>query len=135
GRPRQISVSIDAARLAARGVTPGEVALALQGANARLQAGELTTGNQVYRVDVGAPLSTADEVGSVIVSARMGTAVQVRDVADVAEDFGEPISYVTHTARDGTPESAVTLSVAKREGANASVVAEAVLERVEQAKG
>jgi multidrug efflux pump subunit AcrB len=135
GRPRQISVSLDATRLVARGVTPGEVAMALQESNARLQADELTTANQVYRVDVGAPLGTVEEVGSVVVSARTGSPVYVRDVAPVTEDFGERTSYVAHTERDGEPESAVTLSVAKRKGANATLVAEAVLERVEQARG
>ena len=134
GRARQISVNIEPARLAARGVTPGEVALALEGANARLQAGEFSSANQVYRVDVGAPLSTADDVGSVVVSTRTGAPIYVRDVARVSEDFGERDSYVTHTGPRGGAESAVTLSVAKRKGANATQVAEAVLERVEQAQ-
>ncbi len=44
GQPRQIRVTLDPARLAASGVTPGEVAMALQGANARLQAGEFAAG-------------------------------------------------------------------------------------------
>ena len=126
GRPRQISVSLDAARLAARGVTPGEVAVALQGSNARLQAGELTTANQVYRVDVGAPLGAAEEVGSVVVSARTGSPVYVRDVARVTDDFGERTSYVVHTARDGKPESAVTVSVAKRKGTAAEKAGELI---------
>src|SRR5690606_11592504 len=84
GNARRISVELDPARLAAHGVTPGEVLMALQGANARLQAGELASGNEVLRIDVGAPLETATDVGSVLVSARAGTPVYVRDVADVA---------------------------------------------------
>src|SRR5690606_37965339 len=88
GRPRQMSVAIDPARLVAHGVTPGEVAQALTGANARLQAGELATGNEVLRVDIGAPLATAADVGSVVVSARTGAPVLVRDVATVTEDHG-----------------------------------------------
>ncbi|HEY8310645.1 MAG TPA: efflux RND transporter permease subunit, partial [Gemmatimonadaceae bacterium] len=42
GQPRQIRVTLDPARLVANGVTPGEVASALTGANAQLQAGEFT---------------------------------------------------------------------------------------------
>ena len=45
GAPKQIRVMLDAARLAASGVTPGEVMLALKGANARLAAGEMTEGD------------------------------------------------------------------------------------------
>ncbi len=135
GSPEQIRVSLEPGRLAASGVTPGEVATALQAANARLQAGEYAAGDVVYRVDVGAPLSTAADVGSVVVSARGAGPVYVRDVARVEETFGEPTRYVSHAARGDAPESAVTLSVAKRKGANATAVAQRVLERVKAAEG
>jgi len=134
GNALRISVELEPARLAAHGVTPGEVAMALQGANARLQAGELAAGNEVLRIDIGAPLETATDVGSVVVSARGGTPVYVRDVADVTMDYGDTDSYVTHTTVDGITTSAVTITVSKRPGANATKVSEAALERVEQAR-
>ncbi|HSB56001.1 MAG TPA: efflux RND transporter permease subunit [Gemmatimonadales bacterium] len=133
GAPRQVRVELDPARLAAAGVTPGEVAMALRGANARLDAGDLTTGDRVYRLEVGAPLSTANEVGSVVVSTR-GATVSVRDVAKVEETFGERDSYVTHASKDSASESAVTISIAKRRGANATVVAHEVLQRVDEVR-
>jgi multidrug efflux pump subunit AcrB len=140
GRPKQIGVALDPARLAARGVTPGEVAAALTGANARLQAGALATADSVYRIDVGAPLAAAADVGAVVVAARGGAPVSLRDVAEVREDFGETTSYVSHQERHaggrvGAPEPAVTIAVAKRKGANATRVTRAVLERVDAAKG
>ena len=134
GEPRQIRVTLDAGRLAASGVSPGEVAAALRGANARLHAGELAAADAVYRVDVGAPLSTAAEVGSVVVAAR-GTPVYLRDVATVTEGYGETTSYVTHAGSAGVARQAVTIAVAKRKGANATHVTHAVLERVDAAKG
>ncbi|MHB1168283.1 MAG: efflux RND transporter permease subunit [Longimicrobiales bacterium] len=133
GRNPQISVELDPARLTAHGVTPGEVSMALAAANARLQAGELASGNEVLRVHVGAPLSTPADVGSVVVSARSGAPVYVRDVAHVVADFGEHDSYVTHAGKEGSSRSAVTIAVSKRAGANATHVAENVLGRVEQA--
>ena len=96
GHPREITVSMDAARLAAAGVTPGEVAAALQGANGRLQAGEFSAENSVYRVNVGAGLVTAADVGRVVISTRSGAPVYVGSVADVREGFGEPGNYVAH---------------------------------------
>lgn len=135
GKPRQISVTLDPARLMATGTTPGEVAQALEGANARLQAGEFAAANEVYRVEVGAPLATAAEVGSVVVSARGPAPVYLRDVATVREDFGEVESYVSHAERGGDVVSAVTLSVAKRPGANATKVTRAIMDRVEAAEG
>ena len=135
GQPKRILVSIDPARLAASGVTPGEVALALRGANARLQAGEFASANQVYRVDVGAPLRTADDVGSVVVSARGGHPVYLRNVAIAREDFDERTTYVSHATGTDAGESAVTISVAKRRGANATRVTHAVLARVDASRG
>ncbi|MDO8500927.1 MAG: efflux RND transporter permease subunit [Gemmatimonadaceae bacterium] len=135
GQPKQIRVTLDPARLAASGVTPGEVAAAIKGANARLQAGELATADQVYRIDVGAPLETPAEVGSVVVAMRGGAPVYIRNVADVTANFGEPTTYVSHQGRRGAPEPAVTIAVAKRHGANATQVTHAVMERVNAAKG
>ena len=133
--PKQLEVTLDAARLAASGVTPGEVAMALRGANARLQAGELTAANQVYQIDVGAPLATPDEVGSVVVATRGGAPVYLRNVADAADGFGETKTYVSHEGRNAASEAAVTIAVAKRRGANATAVTHAVLERVDAAQG
>ncbi len=135
GAPRQIRVLLDPARMTASGVTPGEVAMALRGANARLAAGDLTTQDSVVRIQVGAPLASALEVGSVVVSARSGSPVYIRNVADVREDFGEPATYVSHREGTRAPETAVTIAVAKRKGANATLVTHAVLQRVDQAKG
>ncbi|MFZ5622956.1 MAG: efflux RND transporter permease subunit [Gemmatimonadota bacterium] len=133
GEPRQFRVELDPARLAASGVTPGEVAQALEGANARLPAGELASNNRVTLVSVGAPLSTAEQVGSIIVAVRNGRSVALRNVATVADDFGEPMSYVSHRDDRGM-EPAVTIAVSKRPGANATDVAHAVLGRIEAAR-
>ena len=135
GAPKQFLVRLDPARLAASGVTPGEVAIALQGANARLQAGELATANQLYQIDVGAPLATVDDIGRVVVAVRGGAPVYLRNVADVTDGFGETTTYVSHESRSGTSEPAVTIAVAKRKGANATAVTRAVLSRVHAATG
>ena len=134
GAPKQFRVTLDPARLVASGVTPGEVAIALKGANARLQAGELAAGNHVYQIDIGAPLATASDIGAVVVAVHGGLPVYLRNVADVADAFGETTTYVSHESRSGTSEPAVTIAVAKRRGANATVVTRAVLSRVDAAK-
>jgi multidrug efflux pump subunit AcrB len=134
GQARQVEVLLDPARLTARGVTPAEVAMALSGANARLQAGEVSTGGDVVRVDVGTALRDPTEVGAVIVSTRSGAAVSVRDVATVREGFGDPTTYVSHQDSTTSGANAVTLAIAKRQGANATAVSHAVLEAVEAAK-
>ncbi len=134
GEPRRIRVDLDPARMAAAGVTPGEIAAALRGANARLDAGEVISAGQSYRVEIGAPLQSPTEVEEVIVSTR-GALVPLRQVATVSEQAGDPASYVSNSAGDSTAESAVTISIAKRRGANATLVARRAIDRVEQARG
>ncbi|HET7228708.1 MAG TPA: efflux RND transporter permease subunit [Longimicrobium sp.] len=135
GEPRQVRVTLDPARLAAAGVTPGEVAAALRGANARLQAGEFTAGGEVLRVDVGAPLAAAADVRQVVVAVRGGRPVYLSAVASVDDGFGERTSYVSHATGRGAPERAVTLAISKRHGANATGISEAVRARLAQARG
>jgi len=134
GEPREMLVTLSPARLAASGVTPGEVVMALRGANARLQAGEFAAAGATVRVEVGAPLTSATDVGSVIVAVRGGVPVAVRDVADVRDGYGEATQYVSHAEKDKPSESAVTISAAKRNGANATAVTRAVLQRVDASR-
>jgi multidrug efflux pump subunit AcrB len=138
GSPRRIRVELDPRRLGGREVTASEVLGALQGAGSRVQAGEFPEAGRVVRVDAGAPLETAGDVGLVVVGVRGGAPVLLRDVATVREEFGEPLDYVMHAEGEGEGEGAsrqaVTLSIAKRPGANASTVTRHVEERVEEAR-
>jgi multidrug efflux pump subunit AcrB len=135
GEPRQIRVALDPARLAAAGVTPGEVMGALRAGNVRREADEFTSGDETFLVRVGAPLRTAADVGGVVVGARGGAPVYLRNLARITDEFGERTSYVTHAPRGDAAAAAVTISIAKRRGANATDVARAVLTRVDDARG
>ena len=135
GQPKRLTVMLDPARLAASGVTPGEVTMALQRANTRMLVGDFAASNQITLVEVGTALTSVSDVGSVVVGAPAGRPVRVQDVATVREDFGEAMSYVSHAEGSDASANAVTISVAKRKGANATKVTQAALERVEAARG
>ncbi|HED64317.1 MAG TPA: efflux RND transporter permease subunit [Planctomycetes bacterium] len=145
GYRRVASVQLDPVRLRARGLAPIQVLQALGGNNENVTAGSLEDPDGVRSVEVGPFLEDVSEVGSVIVTASNGRPVFVRDVADVKEEPRDPQTY-THLAFgpaataiphadmvdkawiDGTLRSAVTISLAKRKGTNAVVVAERSLE-------
>ena len=134
GRPRELRVILDPARLAAVGLSPLEVMGALQGANARLPAGEFAAGDRSFLVTVGAELRNAADVSAVAVGVRQGRPVYLRSVARVVDGPAEVADYVSHAVRGGVPEHAVTLAVAKRPGANASALAHLVLARVDESR-
>jgi multidrug efflux pump subunit AcrB len=133
--PRELLVTLDPARLAATGVSPGETMIALRGASARIQAGEFSSANSTVRVSAGAPVATAADVGAIIITVRNGVPIAIRDVATISDGAGEATQYVSHAERGGESESAVTISVAKRKGSNATDVTKAVLARVDAARG
>ncbi len=133
GEPTQLRVTLDPARLAGSGVTPGEVMQALRAANVRLPAGEFASANEVFLVTVGAPIRSAKDAGDVVIANRRGP-VYLRNVATVVEAPAEATDYVTHAARGEGGEQAVTIAVAKRPGVNATDIAHAALERVDEAR-
>jgi HAE1 family hydrophobic/amphiphilic exporter-1 len=128
GRPREIHVQIDAAALDARGLTAGDVAMALQGQNLELPAGLIEEGTQELVVTTKGAFETLDEIRNApIVSGP--TPVRVDDVADVVDSMAEKRS---HASIDGKP--AVALIVMKESGANTLAVASAVKAELELMK-
>ena len=137
GQGRAITVEADPARLAGKGVSPARVAQVIQAANLQVPAGDLRGPEGVQRVQAGAFLRSAEDVGSLVVGASPAGPVYLRDVAAVRDGPATPDSYVLHRspATGGAQRLAVTLAVRKVLGTNAIVVRDAVLERVEALRG
>ena len=139
GAQRQVRVLLDPVKLAARNLSPAGLVPMLQQANKQYSAGSLTSDNHEVIVETGAFLQTADDVGNVVVGVYSGKPVYLRDVADIVDGAEEPSQYVffgTGAAKGITAdEPAVTISIAKRPGANAISVARQVLKKVDTLKG
>ncbi|NMD20478.1 MAG: efflux RND transporter permease subunit [Verrucomicrobia bacterium] len=140
GARRQVRVLFDPARLASRNLSLAGVVPMLQQANRQSAAGGLTSDNREIAIETGAFLTSAREVGNVVIGVFGGRPVYLRDVADIVDGAEEPSQYVffgqgqASASLSGPPfaeEPAVTLTVAKRPGANAISVARAVIEKVE----
>jgi len=142
GQPRAMRVILDSAKLAAFGLAPGDVVHRLQTANARTQAGEFAAGNQEIRVDAGNLFRDTHDLEGVVVGVAQGRPVCLRDVAGgIVDGPAEAQDYVlfgTTQAHGGGAAKeylAVTITVAKRKGTNATDIANAVLARVQEMKG
>jgi multidrug efflux pump subunit AcrB len=134
GRPRQVNVTLDSARLSAYGVDPLQVQGALASANARSSSAQTEDGSRRI-IDAGQWLDSAEAVGAVPVSSVNGRAVLTRDVADIRDGEGEPSSYVTYRGRDGRAWPAVTIAIAKRKGTNAIDLTHRVEQKLETLRG
>ena len=143
GLPRQLRVVLDTQRLAAYGLTPASVVAQLGAADTRTQSGMFARGNQEYQVETGNFFRTADDLKSVVVAVHEGRPVYLRDVVEKLEDGpAEPDNYVLFNEARGAAGGAagpqypaVTITLAKRKGANATQIAETVLQKVDSLRG
>ncbi|MGB7729748.1 MAG: efflux RND transporter permease subunit [Candidatus Acidiferrum sp.] len=140
GQRRELKVTLDPQKLSTYHVSPLLIARALQLNNQRLQAGSFAEGNQQLTVEGGAFLHSAAEARSVVVNVQNGRPVYLGDVSNVTDGPEEPADYVyfgTGGASASQPETypAVTLAVAKRKGANATDVSQAVLAKIDGVRG
>jgi multidrug efflux pump subunit AcrB len=143
GQTRRMRVILDTQRLAAYGLTPGSVVMQLGAANERTQAGSFSQGNQEFRVEAGNFFMRPEELQKVVVGVHLGRPVYLRDVVEKIDDGpAEPGSYVLFARAKGTtgtaanPEYlAVTITIAKRKGANATLISESVLHKIDSLRG
>ncbi len=137
--PERIRVAPDPERLALYGVTLQQLAAKVANANRSQKTGQVRDGGDQVDIVVGETLVAPAEIGNLLLTTRDGRPVYVADVAQVSfvADSSDVIVANVSRAADGavTRMPAVTLAVAKRAGANAVVVSEAILARVEALEG
>ena len=146
GQKRQVGITLDPARLKAYHTSAFQITSALQKANFLLPSGSFPSGNREYLVETGAFLNSSEEVGNVVIGLSGDRPVHLRDVALISDGPEEPAGYVfmglgAAAAKKGIKSSApglkeaVTITIAKKKGANASLVATEALAKVEALKG
>ena len=137
GGSPMVRVQLDATALASRNLTAADVLAALRQANRQAQAGSLSFANTETLIEIGRFFRGADDIGRVVVGADEGRPVYLRDVSSILDAAEDPTNYVLHGkgGAAGGLEAAVTLSIAKRPGANAIDVVNAVLAKVNGLRG
>ncbi|HET6183296.1 MAG TPA: efflux RND transporter permease subunit [Acetobacteraceae bacterium] len=136
--PEQIRVEPDPEKLMLYGVTLQQLAAKIRDANRSFVAGSVRAGGTMRDVAAGQTLFGVPDIGLLLLGTRDGRPVYVRDVADVVIGPAPTESHVWQITPAAGQEwqrtPAVTLAVAKRAGANAVVVADALVRRVDQLK-
>jgi len=148
GYRRQVKVLLDPVRMAAFYMDPGSIVNMLRTANQESKIGSFPSVDGEILVHTGGFLSNADDVGQVVVGIHGDRPVYLTDVATIVDGPEEPDQYVflgtgpaakakgiAGEAVSSTLHPSVTLTIAKRKGANAITVAERVLQRVEESRG
>jgi len=152
GQKRQLRIEMDPLRLRAYSLSPLQIADALQKANFVRRSGDFPTDNNDLLVEAGSFLKNAQDVGNVVVSVYNGRPVYLKEVANISDGPEDPAQYVfmgfgpaaarqEKKALDGAQGSpagqyeAVTITVAKKKGTNATHIAERALRKIAVIKG
>jgi multidrug efflux pump subunit AcrB len=141
GRKRQIRIDLEPSRLRAYSLSPLKIAEMLQSANYSLPSGSFPSDNREFLIETRGFFESVEDVRNVVVSVFNGRPVYLKDVAEVVDGPEEPSAYVFmghgpagESAGSGLYE-AVTISVAKKKGTNATHIAERALKKLEALKG
>ncbi len=150
GQRRQVRVTFEPSRLRAYAISPLQIVDVFRKSNLFLPSGDFPSGNEQFLVDTGGFLKGPEEMSDLVVSVFNGRPVYLKDVASIADGPEEPANYVfMGVSRNGTfrPSSvpvgvgsqelyeAVTISIAKKKGTNATHIARRTIGKIEALKG
>lgn len=140
GRKRQLRVVLDKDKMAASGVDFLGVSQMIKANDQQVQAGHFTQADNEFLVSSGNFLQTAEDVQNLIVGSKDNKPIYLRQIAQIVDGPELPKNYVSFgygqasKAAKANPSEypAVTLSVAKRQGADAMKVSNTIMKKVEQ---
>ncbi|MGA1342176.1 MAG: efflux RND transporter permease subunit [Hyphomonas sp.] len=139
GRPLELRIEPDVQALSAQGISLQTLVQSVTAAAAALPSGRAHQEGQSLIVQAGDRVNAVHELERLQLRGAGGRIVYLSDVANVRVTGAETDSRVWTIQADESgrldARPAVTVTIAKRPGANAVVVAEAVLQRLEALKG
>ncbi|GAA0569352.1 efflux RND transporter permease subunit [Rhizomicrobium electricum] len=138
GSADEISVEPDPEKLALYGVTLQQLEAKIKGANQAFLAGQLRDSGRMVEAVAGKTLNGLPDIGLLLVTTRDGRPVYVRDLATVIvgpSPAEHRVWSINRVGKSWSTVPAVSIAFAKRNGANAVVVAEQLIERTNTLRG
>ncbi len=126
GLEREVQVDVDLAKLKYYDLAFNDVIGAISAENVTIPGGTIDVGDLQYLVRVPGEFQGTELIGDIVIEARGGSPIYVRDVATVDFGFKERDS---HARLDVSP--VVTLGVSKRSGENIIETSESVRAAIE----
>src|SRR5213082_1580564 len=117
GRPRQINVVVDSAKLSAVGLTTAQLVAALQSQNVQIPGGKVEQGLRDLTLRTYGRVQSPQDFANIPISDKNGYVVKIGDVAHIEDSVAEPESIATV---DGKP--AVVMNIRKQSGTNTVAV-------------
>ena len=143
GRSREVKVLLDKNKMAENHVDFLSLSKQIQGSNMQMQSGNLLQNDTAFSVETGNFLSTTDDVANLVVGINQQQPVYLKQIAKVEDGPEISDQYVlfgygkADTAKATAFKSnypAITLSIAKKRGADAMKLSEQILTKVDHIK-
>lgn len=139
GRNREVRVVLDKDKLAARGLDFLAVSQMVQASNQQMSSGNFSKNDTEFLVSTGNFLETVEDVENLIVGVQQNQPVYLKQVAEILDGPEMPVQYVSFGYGGGSEQlaefpseyPAVTISIAKRKGADAMKIADVILDKVD----
>lgn len=140
GRTRELKITLDKDKMAENAVDALGIMQMIQANNGSMQSGSFVQQDQEYLLTTGQFLSTKEDVENLVVGVNKQMPVYLKQVAQVTDGSGTAKSYVSFGyskfnekyAENASEYPAVTLSIAKVQGADAMQISEQILSNVEK---
>ncbi|WP_053971285.1 efflux RND transporter permease subunit [Mangrovimonas sp. ST2L15] len=142
GRNRELRVVLDKDRLAAAGLDMLSVSQMIQANNQQMGAGTFDKNDEEFFVTTGQFLKSIEDVENLVVGVQQQQPIYLKQVAQVFDGPQIPVNYVSLGFGQASEKQdvfqseypAVTISIAKRKGADAMKIADVILDKVEHLK-
>lgn len=141
GRKRQFQAFFDEKKLAERFLSPVEILNLIRANNTRAAVGHIESQPLLTQVESDSFIRTKEDLGNLVVGMSGGRPTFLRDVARIEDgaDEEERLSKIyfgiAAEEKNKGPFEAVTLTVAKRKGANATQISKMIQKRVKELRG
>jgi multidrug efflux pump subunit AcrB len=139
GRNRQLQVVLDKDKLAASGLDFLSVSEMIRSNNSQLNSGSFDKNDTEFLVNSGKFLESVTDVENLVVGVQQNQPIYLKQVAKIIDGPEVPQNYVSLGFGKGSEKAseyqseypAVTISVAKRKGADAMKLSEIIIDKVD----
>ena len=138
GRNRQLRVVLDKDKLSASGLDFLSVSEMIKTNNQQLSAGKFNRNDEEFLINTGKFLETVEDVENLVVGVQQNQPIYLKQIATILDGPELPNNYVSLGFGQATDKAqefkseypAVTISVAKRKGADAMKISDVILDKV-----
>ncbi len=142
GRDRQLRVVLDKDKMAESGLDFLSISQMIKANNQQLSSGSFNKSDTEFLVNTGDFLSSVEDVENLVVGIQQGQPIYLKQIATILDGPEISKDYVALGFGQASAKSseyngeypAVTISVAKRKGADAMKISSVILDKVEHLK-